>query len=108
MMKMGVRYNLYGYDYIRDAIKLVVDRKSENKKIKMMREVYCDLAKKYNTTWYCIEKSISNAIDKTFECGNYDMLDHIFGGFIDPNKGKCANAVFLHGMAEYILTHNEI
>lgn len=107
MAKMGIQYSLYGYDYIRDAIKLIVDRKLENRKIKIIREIYSALAEKYNTTWNGIERGISNAIEKTFAYGNYDMLDEIFSAIIDPDKGKCTNKVFLHGMAEYMLMNYE-
>ena len=47
----------------------------------MMKEIYPQVAKKYGTTWQCVERCIRAALDAAWagERGNTSMIVEVFG-----------------------------
>jgi two-component system response regulator (stage 0 sporulation protein A) len=98
--QVGVPPKTDGYRYLREAINLVsVD-------ISLMRGVttrlYPALARTFATTPSRVERSIRHAIETTANKGNIDTLYAIFGGIVDPQRGKPTNSEFISQMATYV------
>lgn len=100
---MGMPINISGYEYIKEAIILVIKDKHYLKAI--TKELYPDVANKCKTTPQKVERSIRNAIEVTFSRGNKEFLDEIFTYSYAFKKRKPTNSGFISIVTEYIEQH---
>lgn len=84
---MGVPAHLNGYSYIRSSIKIAMKDISAINPI--TRNLYPQLAKKYNKTPSSIERSIRHAIKVSWERGNKKVIHDIFGYSQDSQYYGC-------------------
>ena len=97
LKKMGVPH-IKGYYYICYAVVLL----SKNKGMKISLGLYPETAKKFDTTGSRVERAIRHAVERTFETGDYEVLDEVFGNAARADKGKVTNSEFLHTCVEYL------
>ena len=97
--ELGVPSNLKGYYYIREGILLMIDHKYMKKITKLL---YPEIAKKYQSTVSRVERSIRHAIDISWNRGNWDLMEEIFGNSVDMEKAKPTNSLFMITIAERI------
>ena len=74
---MGVPAHLNGYNYIRSSLELAIDDISTLSPI--TQKLYPAVAKKYNKSPQCIERSIRHAIKVSWARGNKKIIYDIFG-----------------------------
>ena len=99
MHEIGIRANLSGYYYIREAICISV---KDMEKIKCTtKELYPDIAEKYSTTASRVERAIRHAIAVTWLRGNIDVINSIFG-YTVSNKERPTNSEFIAMIADKI------
>ena len=96
--ELGVPSHIKGYQYIRDGIIMIYD----NPEIVggITKELYPDVAKKYNTTVSRVERAIRHAIEVSWNRGNWDLMEEIFGHSVDIDKAKPTNSEFIVTVAD--------
>lgn len=98
MHEVGVPAHIRGYQYLRDAIIMVV---KETELINSMTKLlYPSIAKAYSTTPSRVERAIRHAIEIAWGRGQVDTIDSIFGYTVSLGKGKPTNSEFIAIVAD--------
>jgi two-component system response regulator (stage 0 sporulation protein A) len=98
MHEIGVPAHIKGYQYLRDAIMMVVkDLDVINSITKLL---YPSIAKEYNTTPSRVERAIRHAIEVAWSRGQVDAIDSLFGYTVNIGKGKPTNSEFIAMIAD--------
>jgi len=98
IQQMGMPAHLKGYQYLRDAIILVVDEMSLMGAV--TKELYPLIAEKYNTTASRVERAIRHAIELAWDRGNVEMMNKFFGYTVNMDRGKPTNSEFIAMVAD--------
>ncbi|MGI6552817.1 MAG: sporulation transcription factor Spo0A [Bacillota bacterium] len=96
--QMGVPAHIKGYQYLRDAILLVIEEISLLGAI--TKELYPMIAQKYQTTPSRVERAIRHAIELAWDRGNVEMMNRFFGYTINVERGKPTNSEFIAMVAD--------
>ncbi len=96
--ELGVPSHIKGYQYIREGITLVYDRPELVGGI--TKELYPEIAHKYNTTVSRVERAIRHAIEVSWNRGNWELMEEIFGHSVDIDKAKPTNSEFIVTVAD--------
>ncbi len=97
---LGIPSHIRGYNYIRDGILLIVQN---DKSISFItKDIYPEVAKKYNTTPSRVERAIRHAIEISWTRGDVDLMDEIFGNSLNLNRDKPTNAEYIVTLADRI------
>lgn len=100
IQKIGVPAHIKGYQYIRDAIMMVIeDMDAINSITKIL---YPTVAKHYQTTSSRVERAIRHAIEVAWDRGDPEVLNSFFGYTILSSKGKPTNSEFIAMLADKI------
>ncbi len=98
MHQIGIPAHIRGYMYLREAILMVID------KIELLgavtKELYPQVAEKYNTTPSRVERAIRHAIEVSWERGNIKAIYNIFGSSVATESGKPTNSQFIAKIAD--------
>lgn len=96
--ELGIPSHIKGYQYIRDGIGLVF----ENPEIigGITKELYPELADKFDTTVSRVERAIRHAIEVSWNRGNWDLMEEIFGNSVDIDRAKPTNSEFIVTVAD--------
>ena len=95
---LGMPSHIKGYQYIRDAIIMLYNNPSYIGGI--TKQLYPDIANKYDTTPSRVERAIRHAIEVSWTRGDYDLMDEIFGHSVDFDRAKPTNSEFLATLAD--------
>lgn len=98
LKELGVPVNIKGYRYICNAIVCL----SKEKEMKISLGLYPKVAKEFGTTGSRVERAIRHAVERTFERGNYDVINEVFGSKVSATKGKLTNSEFMYACIEYL------
>ena len=98
MHKIGIPAHVKGYQYIREAILMVVEDVSLLGAV--TKELYPDIAKKYDTASSRVERGIRHAIELAWERGHTDTLKQIFGYSMNVDRQKPTNSEFIALLAD--------
>jgi len=102
--QMGVPAHIKGYQYLRDAILLVINE--VNLLGAVTKELYPMIAEKYTTTPSRVERAIRHAIELAWDRGNVEMMNKFFGYTINLDRGKPTNSEFIAMVADKLrLSH---
>ena len=96
--EVGVPAHIKGYQYLRDAIMLVVENIDILNQI--TKQLYPEIAKKYKTTPSRVERAIRHAIEVAWGRGQLDAVESIFGYTVSASKGKPTNSEFIAMIAD--------
>lgn len=96
--ELGMPSHIKGYQYIREAISMVYD----NPEIVggITKELYPELASKFDTTVSRVERAIRHAIEVSWNRGNWDYMEELFGHSVDIDKAKPTNSEFIVTVAD--------
>ena len=94
--RLGVTSKYKGYYYLAEAVNMVMEQKDRH--IRITKDIYPYLARKYITTPSNIERDIRTVINTCWET-NKDGLDKIAGY---PLKFKPTNSEFIYMLAYYL------
>lgn len=98
--EIGVPAHIKGYQYLRDAIIMVVnDMEMLNSITKIL---YPTIAKMHQTTSSRVERAIRHAIEVAWSRGKMDTIDELFGYTVHNQKGKPTNSEFIALIADKI------
>ena len=103
---LGVPSHIRGYQYIRDGIVMMYEEPDMLKGI--TKEIYPELALKYNTTTSRVERAIRHAIEVSWSRGDYQLMDKYFGNSIDYYKSKPTNAEFIITLTDRLRLDNKV
>ena len=98
---LGISSNINGYKYIIKAIELLIKNDEKN-----ISKLYKNIAASYNTKVSNIESSIRYAIDRSWNRGNIELINNIFGYSIDISKVKPTNTEYLTSIKDIIVNDN--
>jgi len=98
MHQIGIPAHVKGYQYIREAILMVVEDPSLLGAV--TKELYPDVAKKYDTTSSRVERGIRHAVELAWERGHTDTLKQIFGYSMNSDRQKPTNSEFIALLAD--------
>lgn len=92
---LGIRPNLNGFEYLTDAIGIIVDNPSTK-----MTALYAHLANCYDTTPAGIERCMRHAIQKGMDTGDPALYTQLFG--YTYNAGDYITvSLFIHTLADH-------
>ena len=91
--EVGVPAHIKGYQYLREAIIMVVEDIDVINQI--TKSLYPQIAIKYNTTPSRVERAIRHAIEVAWGRGQQEAVESIFGYTISAAKGKPTNSEFI-------------
>lgn len=98
MHEIGVPAHIKGYQYLRDAIMMVVRDLDVINSI--TKQLYPNIAREYNTTPSRVERAIRHAIEVAWSRGQVDAIDSLFGYTVSVGKGKPTNSEFIAMVAD--------
>ena len=96
--EVGVPAHIKGYQYLREAIMMVVNDIDVINQI--TKSLYPKIATKYNTTPSRVERAIRHAIEVAWGRGQQEAVENIFGYTISASKGKPTNSEFIAMIAD--------
>lgn len=96
--EVGVPAHIKGYQYLREAIMMVVNNIDIINQI--TKQLYPEIANKYETTPSRVERAIRHAIEVAWTRGQAETVESIFGYTISAAKGKPTNSEFIAMIAD--------
>ena len=95
---LGIPSHIKGYNYIRDSIDLMYNHPSMIGAI--TKELYPEIANRYDTTASRVERAIRHAIEVSWNRGDYDVMESLFGNSVDYDRAKPTNSEFIATLAD--------
>lgn len=106
MLELGIPAHLRGYQFLRSAVEMCVeDMELVGSVTKLL---YPDLAKLYQTTDTKIERAIRNAIEVSWERGNCELFEELFGYCNTPEYTRPTNSEYIAVVSDYIRLKNDL
>ena len=96
--ELGIPSHIKGYQYIREGIGIVYNRPETVGGI--TKELYPELAEKFDTTVSRVERAIRHAIEVSWNRGSWDLMEEIFGHSVDIDRAKPTNSEFIVTIAD--------
>lgn len=96
--ELGVPSHIKGYQYIREGITVLYEHPEVIGGI--TKELYPDIAEKFDTTVSRVERAIRHAIEVSWNRGNWQLMEDIFGHSVDIDKAKPTNSEFIVTVAD--------
>ena len=100
IQSLGVPAHIKGYQYLREAIMLVVEDIDLINNV--IHGLYPLIALRYNTTTSRIERAIRHAIEVAWARGSKEAIENTFGYTITAAKSKPTNTEFIAMVADKI------
>jgi two-component system response regulator (stage 0 sporulation protein A) len=91
--ELGVPSHIKGYQYIREGIIMLYENPDMIGGI--TKELYPDIASKFDTTVSRVERAIRHAIEVSWNRGDWKLMEEIFGHSVDIDKAKPTNSEFI-------------
>lgn len=102
---LGIPSQIKGYQYLREGILMLYEQSSLIGGI--TKEVYPEIASRYNTTPSRVERAIRHAIEVSWNRADYEVMNKIFGHSIDYDRAKPTNSEFMATLSDSLrLNHN--
>lgn len=96
--EIGVPAHIKGYQYLRDAIMMVVNEIDLINSI--TKQLYPNVAELHNTTPSRVERAIRHAIEVAWNRGQIETINSLFGYTINVGRGKPTNSEFIAMIAD--------
>lgn len=96
--ELGIPSHIKGYQYIREGISIIYNNPETIGGI--TKELYPELANKFDTTVSRVERAIRHAIEVSWNRGDWDLMEEIFGHSVDIDKAKPTNSEFIVTIAD--------
>ena len=104
--EVGVPAHIKGYQYLRDAISLVVANMDLLGAV--TKELYPTVASMNNTNPSRVERAIRHAIELEWNRGKLETLDALFGYTVQNDKGKPTNSEFIAIIADKLRLERKV
>ena len=103
--ELGVPSHIKGYQYIREGILLLYNNSDI---IGITKELYPEIANKYDTSVSRVERAIRHAIEVSWNRGNLDLMEEIFGHSVDYDRAKPTNSEFIVTVADKLKLEHSV
>ena len=100
-LTLGIPANIKGYQYLREAVRMVVDDPDVINRI--TKELYPGIARKYSTSASKVERAIRHAIEVAWNRGRVDAINTSFGCHVFSRDDKPTNGEFIALIADKML-----
>ena len=90
---LGVPSHIKGYQYIREGVILMYNNPDIVGAI--TKELYPEIASRYDTTVSRVERAIRHAIEVSWNRGDIDLMEEIFGHSVDYDRAKPTKSEFI-------------
>ncbi|MBR4360474.1 MAG: sporulation transcription factor Spo0A [Clostridia bacterium] len=97
-LSMGIPAHIKGYQYLREAIRLVIENPGMIGGI--TKELYPAIARRFGTTASKVERAIRHAIEVAWSRGRVDTLNKAFGCSVAQPDEKPTNGEFIALIAD--------
>lgn len=104
--EVGIPAHIKGYVYLREAIKKCY-YSNEGYMGNITKRLYPEIAKEFFTTGSRVERAIRHAIELSFNRGDVETINKIFGYSISKFKDKPTNSEFISIFADYLKIDNK-
>ena len=104
--ELGVPSHIKGYEYIREGIIELYNDPSIIGGI--TKELYPEIANKYDTSVSRVERAIRHAIEVSWNRGNIDLMEEIFGHSVDIDRAKPTNSEFIVTLADKLKLERQL
>lgn len=105
--ELGIPSHIKGYQYIREGVSIIFERPETIGGI--TKELYPELASKFDTTVSRVERAIRHAIEVSWNRGDWELMEEIFGHSVDIDKAKSTNSEFIVTVADKLrLEHYKV
>ncbi len=101
MLDMGVPVHLNGFRYLRKSILMCMNDMELISSVTKL--LYPEIAKKFRTTDQKVERAIRNAIEVSWERGNEETFEELFGYSVSTGKQRPTNSEYIAGIADVIM-----
>ncbi len=95
---LGIPSHIRGYQYIKESICLMF--KNPDLIGQITKNIYPEIALKFDTTSSRVERAIRHAIEISWNRGDYDLMEDIFGHSVDYDRAKPTNSEFIVTIAD--------
>ena len=100
LREMGVPANIRGYEYMSEAINMVVaDRSAIHS---LTKTLYPAIAERFQTTPSRVERAMRHSVEVAWSRGDLEAIHKRFGYTISANKGRPTVGEFVAIAAEYV------
>lgn len=96
--ELGIPSHIKGYQYIREGVGIIFEKPETIGGI--TKELYPELAIKFDTTVSRVERAIRHAIEVSWNRGDWNLMEEIFGNSVDIDKAKPTNSEFMVTIAD--------
>ena len=96
--ELGIPSHIKGYQYIREGVEIIFEHPETIGGI--TKELYPELALRFDTTVSRVERAIRHAIEVSWNRGDWDLMEEIFGHSVDIDKAKPTNSEFMVTIAD--------
>ena len=103
-ISVGIPAHIKGYQFLRTAIKLVVDNPAMINSI--TKKLYPGVAEQYDTSASKVERAIRHAIEVAWNRGKLDNINKLFGFKIYNANEKPTNGEFVALIADKLMVDN--
>ena len=104
--EVGVPAHIKGYQYLRDAIVMVVEDMDLLGAV--TKELYPAIAKQNKTTPSRVERAIRHAIEVAWNRGRLETINDLFGYTVQHDKGNPTNSEFIAIIADKLRLERKI
>ena len=105
--ELGIPSHIKGYQYIREGVGIVFEKPETIGGI--TKELYPELASKFDTTVSRVERAIRHAIEISWNRGDIKYMEELFGNSVDIDRSKPTNSEFIVTVADKLrLDYNKI
>ena len=98
MIRLGIRPNLKGYQYLRTAVRICLEDRGELDGI--TKRLYPSVAKRHKTSADKVEHAIRHMIGASWSAGDSRLQKEVFG-YAWPTK-RPTNATFIARIVDYL------
>lgn len=98
LKEIGMPMNILGYQYMKKALILIYENEAMLHNI--TKELYPTIANEFGTKPSRAERALRHSIEATFDRGNLEMLQQIFGHYHSRGKEKATNSEFISTLVE--------
>ena len=100
MLEIGVPAHLKGYHYLRSAI--IMSGKDMEVVSSVTKLLYPAVAKHFKTTDQKVERAIRNAIEVSWNRGNMETFEAMFGYSASTGKSRPTNSEYIARVADKV------
>ena len=96
--ELGIPSHIKGYQYIREGVGIIFEKPETIGGI--TKELYPELAYKFDTTVSRVERAIRHAIEISWNRGDIKFMEELFGNSVDIDRAKPTNSEFIVTVAD--------